>query len=289
MHKARLSIESLEARSLLSGLHSVVPSPIINYTAAHVSTKTAAAAATNQHTETHLTATLADPSGISTVTGSAEYEAETEKGIAVKQLNVQIKGGTPGAILDVTISDSTGNKVAVGQMTVKTDGSAQLNLSANLPDVVANSVITLSTTDATGATTVLSSGLFAAPSTKSDGSHSEQNDTHLKASIIDPNSTLTGSAYFESETEHGLVVSQLKVKLKGGVPGTVIDVSIAADSKSAASSVGQITIGADGSGQLKLSKGAPGITATSVITLSTVTTAADGTIMLTPITSANFA
>jgi len=297
--RKRLILECLESRSLLSGFHTPFPVHIADHHPAIVSTfgasirgTVAATKSAGSQSDTHLVATLADPAGVSAITGTARFESETEHGIVVSQLSIQVKGGTPGSTIDVTIADSTGTSVSVGQIVVNADGTGQLKLKSNVPTVTASSVISLNTTDAAGVTTLLASGTFAVPTGNGCGSHDhggEQNETHLVASLADPNSNLTGRAHFENETENGSSVSELNVVIKGATPGAVIDVSLAADSTSPSTSIGQITIGADGTGRLKLNSGLPTVTSTSVITLSAVTTASDGTVTTTPITIATFA
>lgn len=297
--RKRLILECLESRSLLSGFHTPFAVHIADHHPEIVSTLGAtvrgavtAANSAGEQGETHLVATLADPAGVSKVTGTARFESETENGVAASELSIHVKGGTPGATIDVAIADSTGTSVSVGQIVVNADGTGQLKLKSNVPTVTASSVISLSTTDAAGVTTLLASGTFAVPTGNPCGSHEhegEQNETHLMASLADPSSKLTAMAHYESETEHGSAVSKLNVFIKGATPGAVIDVSLAADSTSPSTSIGQITIGADGTGRLKLNSGLPTVTSTSVITLSAVTTASDGTITTTPITSATFA
>lgn len=293
LEKSRLAVESLEARSLLSGLHAMVTPKVASHAPAVVSSakpvsSAPAAKSPEAKSETHLSATLADPSGASAVTGSVKFESELKRGVAVNELNVQVKGATAGSVLTVTATDSAGVTTTLGQITVKANGTGQLKLSSKAPDLVAGTVISVSATDTAGVTTVLASGTLATPVKTPGGSPGSHSETHLKASLVDPASTLTGKASYESETERGLVVTEFCVELKGGTPGAVIDVSLSVDGTSAATSIGRITIGADGKGKLKLTSTAPAVTTSSVITLSTVTTA-DGTETLTPITSATFA
>ncbi|MCE9529379.1 MAG: hypothetical protein K8R36_25295 [Planctomycetales bacterium] len=287
-------LESLEDRSLLSGFHHFAPVHIADHHPAIVSTTGTSstrnsASAAGQQSETHFVATLADPNGVSTVTGTAKFESETENGVSVNELVVQVKGGTPASTLNVVITDSAGTSTTVGQITIAADGTGQLKLKTGVPAVDATSTIALTTSDA--AATTLASGPFAAPANNPNGSHGhcgESNEVHLVASLTDSNSTLTGKAHFESETENGANQSKLSVRIQGATPGAVIDVSIAADSSGTPTSVGQIIIGADGTGRLKLKTGVPAVTSTSVITLSLVTTV-NGTTTTTPITSATFA
>lgn len=292
-NRTHLMLESLEARSLLSGIHTALSAHEVDHHHAAIvsmqgtSSAKTTAEATGQQSETHLVATLADPANASGVTGTAKFESETEHGLVVSELSVQVKGATPGAVIDVTISGST---TPIGQITVKADGTGQLKLTANVPAVATDSVISLSTTSAGNTTpTLLASGSFVTPTGKPNGSHdhgNEGSETHLVASLADPNSKLTGSARYESETEHGLVANELSVQIKGGTPGAIIDVSLAADSTGPSTSIGKITVGADGTGRLKLNSNVPAITTTSIITLSA--TAADGS-PTTAITSATFA
>ena len=297
IEQSRLTLESLESRSLLSGVHGAATARVAEHSPAIVSTAAAKATgvtakSSSSSSETHLVATLADVTGASKVTGVAKFESELKKGVAVRELTVEVKGATAGAVIQVAATDAKGTVSVLGTITVRADGSGKLQLSAKSPDILAGSSIALSTTDTAGAITTLASGTFATP-VKGSGSGSESSGDHsetkLAASLADPASKLTGSACFESETEHGLVVSELSVQLKGGTPGAVIDVSISLDGTSPATSLGRITIGADGTGKFKLNKAVPPVTATSVITLSTVSTAADGTVTVTPITNATFA
>jgi hypothetical protein len=299
IEQTRLTLESLETRSLLSGFHGVVAPRVVDHQVAIVSSSSSAAKSTavvarsdSSKSETHLVATLADPTGVSKVTGTAKFESELKRGVAVRELNVEVKGATPRSLINVSITDASGNITDLGRITVKANGTGSLKLTSRSPNVLVDSVISLSSTDSAGAITTLASGKFATPIKGSGGSHDDGGDhseTHLAATLADPGSSLRGSACYESETEHGLVVTELSIELKGGTPGAVIDVSLAADGTSQSTSIGQITIGADGKGRLKLRATAPAVTTSSVISLSTVSTAAGGTVTVTPITSATFA
>jgi hypothetical protein len=251
-----------------------------------------ASAKSSSASETQLVANLADANGVSTVTGTAKFESELKKGVPVRELSIEVKGATAGSMIQVTATDAKGTVSVLGTITVKPDGSGKLKLTAKAPDILAGANLSLNGTDSAGNVTTLASGIFAVPAKGSGSGHdssSEHIETKLAASLVDTASKLTGTACFESETEHGLVVSELSVQLKGGTPGAVIDVSISVDGTSPATSIGQITIGADGTGKLKLNKTAPAVTSASVISLSTVSTAADGTVTMTPITKATFA
>jgi hypothetical protein len=297
IEQTRLTLESLETRSLLSGIHGAVGAHVADHHPAVVSTTAAKSTAvtaksSSSSNETHLVANLTDATGVSKVTGNAKFESEMKKGVAVRELSVEVKGATAGSVIQVTATDTKGTVSVLGSITVKADGSGKLKLTAKSPDILAGSSIALNTTDAARTVTTLASGIFAVPAKGSGSGHDSSGDhteTKLTASLVDPASKLTGSACFESETEHGLVVSELSVQLKGGTPGAVIDVSISIDGTTAATSIGRITIGADGTGKFKLNKTAPAVTSTSVITLSTVSTATDGTVTVTPITNATFA
>src|SRR6476620_8783533 len=105
-------LESLEARSLLSGFHSALSAHDVGHHHAAIvsmpaaSSVRATAGATGQQSETHLVATLADPANASGVTGTAKFESETEHGLVVSELSVKVKGATPGSTIDVTLSGS---------------------------------------------------------------------------------------------------------------------------------------------------------------------------------------
>ena len=71
-----------------------------------------------------------------------------------------------------------------------------------------------------------------------------------------------------------------------GAKDPTFDVSLDANGTGPSTSIGKITVGADGTGRLKLTTNVPAITTSSIITLSA--TAADGT-PTTAITSATFA
>ena len=311
IEQSRLTLESLESRSLLSGIHGAATARVPDHHPAIVSTATAkstavAAKSSSVKSETHLVANLTDATGASKVTGTAKFESELKRGVPVRELSVEVKGATAGSVIQVTATDAKGAVTNLGTITVRAAGSGKLKLTTKSPDILAGSSISLNMTDAAGTVTTLASGIFAVPTKGSGSSHDsgsahdsgsshdsgsehDDNETKLAATFVDPASKLTGSACFESETEHGLVVSELSVNLKGGTPGAVIDVSISVDGTSPTTSIGRITIGKDGTGRLKLNRAAPAVTSSSVITLSSVATATDGTETVTSITTATFA
>lgn len=269
-----LGVESLEGRSLLSGLHSAAHVHVEDHHPAIVSTSSAKtttiAAKSSSHSETHLVATLADPAKVNGVTATAKFESEIKKGVTVSELSVQVEGAKPTDRIDVQITDTTtGTHTSIGTIDVKANGTGQLKLKSNSLVLAAGSEITLvSKAD----NTVLASGPFATRTSKPKGSddHSgEQNETHLTAST-DPSISLIGAAKYESETEHGLIVSELSVSVKGGKPGTEVDVLLAPDATTPAVSVGKITLGADGTGRLKFKSNAPTVSQGSVLTLTGV-------------------
>ncbi|MGV3609222.1 MAG: hypothetical protein ACO1RA_22660 [Planctomycetaceae bacterium] len=289
-YQKKLSVESLESRSLLSGIHAMVtprvvePHPVAERSA-HVVSATSSSSS-SKSAETHLVANLADASGASTVTATAKFESELKRGVEVRELSVQVKGATAGAVLSVSVIDAAGTSTNVGNITVKADGTGRLQLKAGLPQVAAGATISISAADGTE----LAKGTFAVPTSKPKGGdhQAEHSETHLLATVADPNSKLTGTVKYESETEHGLVLTELKVQIKGATPGAVIDVSVTQDATSSSVSLGKITIGADGTGRLKLNSGLPALSTSSTVTFSSVTTAADGTTTTTAIASAMF-
>jgi hypothetical protein len=99
------------------------------------------------------------------------------------------------------------------------------------------------------------------------GSHAHS-VTNLRASLSDPTdaSDITGNVHFQTKTLHGTTSSTLHVNVSGATAGDTIDVSLDG------TNVGQITVGADGTGHLKLKSGSLTASAGSVITLSQTTT-----------------
>ncbi len=280
--KLKLTVETLESRRLLSGFQTVGQSHRSESRPAIVSTSTPSS---SQLSESHLVATLVDPAGASKITGIAKFETETKLGTVVQEFKVQVAGAVAGDVIDVTVTNAAGQSTPVGKITIGLLGTGKLEFKSGLSALAAGDVVSLSMTNAAGAVTQLASGSLAVP-TNTPPIHQE---THLRAALVDTASKLTGKAEYESETEHGLVFSKLEVEVSNGTPGAKIDVSIAVDATSSSVSVGTVLIGTKGKGKLTLKSNVPAITTASVVTLSSITTAAGGTVTLTPITSATFA
>lgn len=277
----KLSVETLESRRLLSGFQTVERSHHSDSRPAIVSSPSSSSLSS----ETHLTASLSDPSAGSKITGNAKFESEIKRGTVVQEFKVQLANATAGEVISVAVTNSAGQSTPIGTITIGALGTGKLEVKQGLPTMAAGDVVSLSKTDAAGVVTQLANGTLATP-TNTPPIHQE---THLRATLVDTTSRLTGKAEYESETEHGLVFSKLEVEVKNGTPGAKIDVSITVDATSSSVSVGTILVGATGKGKLTLRSNVPAITTASVITLSSVTTAADGTTTLTPITSSAFA
>jgi hypothetical protein len=277
----KLSVETLESRRLLSGFQTVEQSHCSDSRPAIVSSPSSS----SHSSETHLTASLSDPSGGSKITGFAKLETEIKQGTVVNEFKVQIVGATAGEVVNIAVTNSAGQSTPVGTIIIGALGVGKLEVKQGLPTMVAGDVVSLSQTDAAGVVTQLATGTLAAP-TNTPPIHQE---TKLRATLVDTASRLTGKAEYESETEHGLVFSKLEVEVKNGTPGAKIDVSITVDATSSSVSVGTILVGSKGKGKLTLRSKVPAITTASVITLSSITTASDGTVTLTPITSSAFA
>ncbi len=277
----KLSVETLESRKLLSGFQTVERSHHSDSRPAIVSSPSSSSLSS----ETHLTASLSDSSGVSKITGNAKFESEIKRGSVVQEFKVQLANATAGEIINVAVTNSAGQSSPIGTITIGALGTGKLEVKQSLPAIAAGNVVSLSKTDAAGVVTQLANGSLATP-TYTPPIHQE---THLRAMLVDTTSRLTGKAEYESETEHGLVFSKLEAEVKNGTPGAKIDVSITVDATSSSVSVGTILVGAIGKGKLTLRSNVPAITTASVITLSSVTTAADGTATLTPITSSAFA
>lgn len=266
-----LDFESLEGRRLLAANHAFFAPPIHHAHATTSATVSAAAAlhanssSVSASTGTHLGATLSSANG-STLTGTVNYDSTTNNGVTLTNFRISVSGGTAGTVLTVTVPDSTGAAFTLGTITLDANGKGSLALSSsptgtqqplptNMPALTASTIVSVSSTDATTqASTVLANGTLAARTGHGcgHGRGSEANETELRATLSDTASGVTGSAKYESETIHGLVVSEFAVKVKGATAGSVIDVSIV-DSAGVSVSVGNITVGSDGAGTLSLS------------------------------------
>jgi len=77
-------------------------------------------------TETKLSASLSDPTGGITATGSASFNSEQDDGSATTSFRASVKGAAPNATLNVAIDGAI-----VGAITVDANGNGSLYLSSN--------------------------------------------------------------------------------------------------------------------------------------------------------------
>jgi anti-sigma-K factor RskA len=275
--KPRLSFESLEMRSLMSGIHAVEAHDFNSHVPPLVGSHGHGGAHANS--VTNLRASLSDPTGTSGITGHVQYQSRTHHGATNTALRVNIEGGTAGDVIDVTVDGTS-----VGQITVRDDGSGALRLKSGAPTASAGSVITLSqtTTDDSGAdvTTVLATGTLVGKG-KPASTHV---NTHLVASATDDASGVSVRSVYQSESEHGHTESNLVVQIRAATAGDVIDISIT-DSAGNTTSLGTATVNGGGNAHLVLHNSSTAVAAGSTLSLSTVND--DGS--LTPLTSATFA
>jgi len=279
--KSRLSFESLETRSLLSGMHAVevhaggtldahVPGIVSLHGGAHA------------NSVTNLRASLSDPTGASDVMGQVHLQTKALHGTTSSSLAVNVRGATAGDTIDVALDGTS-----VGQITVGADGTGSLRLRSSSLIASAGSVVTLSqtTTDDTGAdiTTDLASGTLARVGRRLGLDDVTHEASRLVASATDATSGLSVRATSESETEDGNTENNLNVLVRGGTPGSMIDVSLG-DDAGGSTSLGQVTVNNAGVGHLSLHDLSTAIASGNTLDLSTIN--ADGT--LTPLTSAVF-
>src|SRR5262249_44396205 len=134
--------------------------------------------------ETELTATLADPTGVSSATGSVTFKSNENNGTTDTQFTVTVQGASPSTTLDVSV-DST----VVGQITTDASGDGTLALASNsdgpttqplptdFPTVTAGTVVTLGP---------LTGTLAAADSPEKYPEHQPATVTRLTANLADP-------------------------------------------------------------------------------------------------------
>lgn len=246
----RLQFEQLEDRSVLSGctvaagvVNSITNTNTTNHVAAQVGSSVAGKA-TVANSETVLTASLADPNGAGVI-GSVIYETEVHNGKTYTELAVVVRGATPGAKLDITITDpnavASAAAVVLGTITVDANGNGRLFLHSGpksttpLPaNVLAGFNVNVGTL----------AGSFAAPPTPT-GTVTE---THLTTALADPNNTATsGKVEFVNVQGNGKSFTALNVTVKG--PGAVDGAIVAIDGVQ----VGTLKLDSHGVGHLFLS------------------------------------
>jgi len=100
--------------------------------------------------ETNFKATLSDPTGVSKLQAQAEFESETEEGVAIRVFKVDVKKATPGATLDVKIGNTSVGSILVdasglGHLVFSSHPSAGQSLSfpTGFPTLQDGSVITV--------------------------------------------------------------------------------------------------------------------------------------------------
>lgn len=276
----RLFVEALEGRRLLASIAGMENAETESEHGDLVSTSHSRS---NDSNEIHYSGKLLPADATSTAKGRVEFESESEKGIQKSEFKASVSGLEANANYTVNVDGAD-----VGTIHTNSAGVGKLVRKSGAPAVVEGSVVNIN--DASGATvlsTTLSSG--AAPigttskslaSSSVGDTSSQSTHTELKAKLADPAgvSKLRGEAEYESETEHGLVVSKFSVSVKGGTPGETIDVKV--DDVL----VGSITLDSLGRGRLVFSSHPiagkslpfpadfPAVSANSVVTVGGVST-----------------
>lgn len=227
-----------------------------------------------------LSATLDSQNG-SSITGTASFQTQSNGSSTTYTLTIKVSGGTSGEELTVTLTDSSGNSIELGVITIGSDGTGSLTLSSDsssassstsdstsssssstsqssgidLSSIGSSSVISLSTEDSSGSSSIVASGTLTSKTNarRAHRGHAQvTNETKLSGTISDASSSLTGSVKYDSATISGLVISEFTVKLSGGTSDSSYDVSIV-DSAGNSVSVGTITADSTGSGSLSYS------------------------------------
>jgi len=234
-----VEVECLESRTVPSH------SPVI--AAAHVgdagSANRGPGQSSSAESEVHLAATLVSNDPTVNAAGSVSFESKSKGGKTSSELNVQVSGLAARTTFDVTVDG-----VVVGKVTTNAAGAGRLELKfgdksnplpANFPTITANSVV------AVGANL---SGKFDAPLRLDEHGPEVRAETHLAARLSDPTgaSKITGQSEFESETEHGMIISVFKVNVSNAAPNTTLNVKVDGVA------IGSIVVDATGRGSLML-------------------------------------
>jgi hypothetical protein len=94
----------------------------------------------SEGSETKLSATLSDPSGATTATGTASFKSEQEDGSTTTTFKASVTGADPQASLLVSIDGTP-----VGTITADANGNGSLSVSSILPAVKSGSTVTIGT------------------------------------------------------------------------------------------------------------------------------------------------
>lgn len=268
-----LRVESLETRSLLSAdlfhaaaaVHhhgeTVQVGPVLPSHASVASHTTSSQSQT--HSETRMVASLAAPNGTSTAKGTAAYESETEHGKTSAQLFIKVSGGTPNATLPISIDSSS---LAV-QITLDANGNGRLKITSGLPAIQSGTTVAVDTL--TGSLAVPAKPpVNAGPG---NGRTHSETETKLSSLLADPSGTdlTTGKVSYESSQEHGQTHTELTVRVKGATPKAQLNVVVIDRATNASTTVGTITVDANGNGELEVSAGLPVIQAGWVVNVGT--------------------
>jgi len=257
---ARLGVESLETRSLLSALHgaAALHSQADAHRPAWVGTAHAGQShgQGGEHSATLLTTKLTDTDG--TAIGSARFATHQQHGTTVSTLTVQVRDAAPGTPLDVSIDGTS-----IGTITPDAEGEGRLVLSSNPHGEQQPLPTTLTITSGSVVTVGTATGTFAMQTKTDHGHHHEstsgenQGDAHkqvvtqLSGQLTNADSTLTGFVRYMTRTGNGKTSSQLQIHVEGATPGATLDVSVV-DSNGTTVSLGQITADEDGEASLTL-------------------------------------
>lgn len=214
-------------------------------------------------TETRLATTLTDSTGTNTADGFASFVSKTVNGVTSKQFDVAVSGAVAGAKLTVNVGG-----VDVGTITVSDNGTGSLSFStnpktgqttfpANFPATVDATTAVKLGTNLNGTLAIVAKGPCGPGQGPGTGTGTTVTDVvRLGASLSDSTgtSTLKANVSYNSATVNGTVMSAFRVCVSGGTAGQVVDVSISSTDATTGvvttTSVGKITLDANGRGQL---------------------------------------
>ncbi len=210
----------------------------------------------HQGTVTGLATTLTDSTGTNTAVGFASYVTKTVNGVTTKQFDVSVSGAVAGAKLTVNVGG-----VDVGTITVNDNGTGRLSFATNPKTgqtaFPANFPATVDSTTAVKLGTDLNGTLAKVTKPCGPGTGVTVTDVTLVAAKLSDStgtSPLKAHVSFSSANVNGTVMSAFRVCVSGGTAGQVVDVTISStDATTGAvtkTSVGTITLDANGRGQL---------------------------------------
>jgi hypothetical protein len=216
---------------------------------------------------THLTATLTDPTGTNTATGTVFYNQGNQCGKATTMMVVTVSGATANSSFDVTLTTGSGDTAVtttIGAITTDASGKGKLILSSN-PKTGSSEVVL--PTDfpaslAAGATVSIGSDLTGTLASAPKPTGNGQGDvtiTRVATTLSDAtgvDKTVVKASY-TTVTKDDQSISIFNVCVSGGTADATLDVKVGD------TTVGIITLDAKGRGRLTFTTNGKGPGATT--------------------------